>query len=284
MVVVLGWVKGLGAVICPFIQLRLAGLLVLTLAFPGAHASDRIITLAPHLTDMMLDLQGHSKLVGVSRFSKLPEDYASIPVVGDAFQLNIEQILELKPDLILAWQGGAPRTVAKLEKLGFRIKFLGGDGLEAIATNYVAVGDAIDNNRLGRSLATHFSEALKRLNQQYQRTTRKRVFMQIAEEQLFTVNDTHFMGQAISICGGENIFAKVPVQIPVVSLESVLAAAPEIIVLVRSAGEASQWGARWLEYLPKTRVAYVDADLLSRPSRRILEGIEALCRVVHYEG
>ena len=246
--------------------------------------AERVITLAPHLTDMVVDIGASDQLVGVSRFSSLPSGHQQIPEVGDAFQLNVEQIMSLQPDLILAWEGGAPRTVARLTELGFQIIFFNSDQLSDIAENYAKLGRVLGKTVRGRDLGNTFRNALQVLGEQYRTKSQKRVFMQIAEEQLFTTNNKHFMGQALSVCGAENIFAEAIVQIPVVSLEQVLLEAPDVIVLVGTPNAPSDWSSRWSRYLPTTRIVPIDADLLSRPSRRILSGVEALCREVHYEG
>lgn len=240
--------------------------------------------MAPHLTEMVFDLGMGAQLVGVSRYSDFPAAAARLPRVGDAFQLNVELIINLAPDRILAWQGGAPRTLSKLEALGFLVQRQEIAGLQSIGQGYRVLGAALGQSSRGALIEAEFTASLNQLRQRYAARSTPRVFLQIAENQLFTVSDRHYMGQAISVCGGNNLFSEAASEVPVVTLESVLSGQPEVIVFVTNQKGPLPWQAKWQAFLPETKMHRIEADLLSRPSRRILSGITALCRAIHLEG
>ena len=246
-------------------------------------SAERLISLAPHLTEMVYDLGVGAQLVGVSRYSDFPAAASRLPRVGDAFQLNVERIINLAPDRILAWQGGAPRTLSKLEALGFLVQRQEIKGLSSIGEGYRRLGDALGQGPQGALIEAEFTASLNQLRARYATRSTPRVFLQIAENQLFTVSDRHYMGQAVSVCGGDNLFSEAVSEVPVVTLESVLSGQPEVIVFVTNQKGPLPWQIKWQTFLPDATIQRVEADLLSRPSRRILSGITALCQAIHLE-
>ena len=246
-------------------------------------SAERLISLAPHLTEMVYDLGIGVQLVGVSRYSDFPAAASRLPRVGDAFQLNVERIINLAPDRILAWQGGAPRTLSKLEALGFLVQRQEIKGLSSIGEGYRRLGDALGQGPQGALIEAEFTASLNQLRARYATRSTPRVFLQIAENQLFTVSDRHYMGQAVSVCGGDNLFSEAVSEVPVVTLESVLSGQPEVIVFVTNQKGPLPWQVKWQTFLPDATIQRVEADLLSRPSRRILSGITSLCQAIHLE-
>lgn len=232
---------------------------------------------------MVYDLGVGAQLVGVSRYSDFPAAASRLPRVGDAFQLNVERIINLAPDRILAWQGGAPRTLSKLEALGFLVQRQEIKGLSSIGEGYRRLGDALGQGPQGALIEAEFTASLNQLRARYATRSTPRVFLQIAENQLFTVSDRHYMGEAVSVCGGNNLFSEAVSEVPVVTLESVLSGQPDVIVFVTNQKGPLPWQVKWQTFLPDATIQRVEADLLSRPSRRILSGITALCQAIHLE-
>ena len=249
-----------------------------------AVGGERIATLSPHLTEMVFDLGRGQQLVGVSRFSDHPPAALELPIIGDALQINLELIIELDPDQILTWQGGSPRSVTKLEEMGYSVFKHDLQGLESIGAGYRALGGLIGAEPEGERISQEMEAGIAGLRSRFGALPAKRVFLQIASDQLFTVNGEHYMGQAIEICGAENIFKAMAVEVAVVSLESVIQGAPDVVVIISENFEGSTWRERWEDYVPSTPVRGLNADLLSRPARRILKGIEQLCEVIHLDG
>ena len=228
------------------------------------QATQRIITLSPHLTEMVFDLGLGASLVGVSRFSKLPPSAQSLPRVGDAFQLNVEAIVALDPTLVLAWQGGVPRAVRTLRSMGIPVALIGSEGLSAIGDSYRRLGAVLDKAEVAEVIAGRFEWQLKELSQQNPQSD-QRVFLQIQDVRLFTVNSDHFMGQALAICGVDNIFADAPLSVAPVSLEAVIGAQPNVIVTVSQANQKDPWTEMWRTHLPAARlVEFLQATSASR--------------------
>ena len=245
-----------------------------------AQAAQRIITLSPHLTEMVFDLGLGASLVGVSQFSNLPPSAMSLPRVGDAFQLNVEAIVSLKPTLILAWEGGVPRAIRTLRSMGIPVVLVGSEGLRTIGDAYRRLGTVLNKEEVAEVIASRFERQLKELDQQNP-SSDQRVFMQIQDVRLFTVNSDHFMGQALATCGVDNIFADAPLSVAPVSLETVIGAQPTVIVTVLQANQKDPWTKMWRRHLPAARLVKFPASDISQPVARILGGVSALCNALN---
>ena len=245
-----------------------------------AQAAQRIITLSPHLTEMVFDLGLGASLVGVSQFSNVPPSAMSLPRVGDAFQLNVEAIVSLKPTLILAWEGGVPRAIRTLRSMGIPVVLVGSEGLRTIGDAYRRLGTVLNKEDVAEVIASRFERRLKELNQQNP-SSDQRVFMQIQDVRLFTVNSDHFMGQALATCGVDNIFADAPLSVAPVSLEAVIGAQPTVVVTVSQANQNDPWTEMWNRHLPAARLVEFPASDISQPVARILGGVSALCNALN---
>lgn len=256
---------------------------------PGAAAgpAQRIVALAPSLTELAFAAGAGDRLVGVVEFSDHPDAARRLPRVGDAFRVDYEAIVGLRPDLILGWPtGNSPETLNRLRHMGYRVADLEPRTLDDIGRQIIAIG-ALAGTPAAQTAATEFAAELGRLRGRYRDAMRVRVFYQVAPEPLITVSARHFIGQAIETCGGVNVFANIDAPTPVVSREAVLAALPDVIVgSDYTAGSADHAAgdplAAWREWhrLPVVaagRLFIIDPDLMSVPSPRLLRGIELLC-------
>ena len=243
--------------------------------------AQRIITLSPHLTEMVFDLDLGASLVGVSQFSNVPPLAKSLPRVGDAFQLNVEAIVSLNPTLILAWEGGVPRAIRTLRSMGIPVVLIGSEGLSTIGDSYRRLGAVLNKVDAAEVIASRFERQLEELSEQNP-WSGQRVFMQIQDVRLFTVNSDHFMGQALAICGVDNIFADAPLSVAPVSLEAVIGAQPNVIVTVSQANQKDPWIEMWRTHLPAARLVEFPASDISQPVARILGGVSALCNALNH--
>jgi iron complex transport system substrate-binding protein len=226
-------------------------------------------------------------LVGVVEFTDFPEAARRLPTIGDAFRADYERIAELHPDLVLAWGSGtAPQTLERLHSLGLRVVSLEPVGLDDIAAHLRIIGELAGTGAVAERAAQDFSARLATLRARYMTHRSLRVFAQLADRPYVTITRRNFLGQAIDLCGGENVFADLPGLTAVVTTEAVLAMRPDVIVasnmssgsVAGSSSALAEWK-RWSE-VPAVRngnLFLVDADLLNRPSVRILDGIEKLC-------
>jgi iron complex transport system substrate-binding protein len=257
---------------------------------PPVGPAQRIVTLAPHLAELAYSAGAGDRLIGVAEFTDYPEAARRLPRVGDAFHADFERIAELHPDLVLAWGSGTPpRTLERLRSLGYRVVAFEPVTLEDIASHLRSIGELAGTDTVAESSARAFLARLGELRAAHAGVQRVRVFAQLSARPYVTVTGRNFLGQAIALCGGENVFGALPGDTAVVTTEAVITALPQVIVAsdmssgsgAASAAALADWR-RW-PAVPAVRdgnLILVDADLLSRPGVRILDGIDKLCAAV----
>ena len=193
--------------------------------------ANRVITLSPHLAEMLFNLGALNTLVGVSAYTDFPEELKNLPNIGDAFVLDIEKITILEPDIILAWESGTPRNIVdELVNLGFKVKIIKSKNLEDIASSILLLGNVVGKKNEAKKIANEFKTGIKYLKDTYQKKKKLRVFFQIDEKPIFTIGGSHFISEVIDICGGINIFSDVKQTAPSISEESVVSRDPEVIL------------------------------------------------------
>lgn len=246
-------------------------------------AEPRIVTLSPHLAELVYAAGGGAHLVGVSAYSNFPDAVRRLPQVGDAFSIDHEQLTLLAPDIVLAWESGTPRhTVDELRDLGFRIEVLRTRNLADVADALRTIGALTSSNETAAEAADQFVAELSALRQANEGAEPIRVFYQVSAQPLYTVSGAHYVSELVELCGGENIFAELNELAPAVSAEAVLVRDPELLLAGRAAETASpfaQWQ-RWPD-MAANRYAnrfYVDADALGRAGPRLAEAGAAICQ------
>lgn len=247
-----------------------------------AAPAQRIIALAPHLAEIVFAAGAGDKLVGTARFSDFPQAARRVPQVGDAAHIELERIVELRPDLILAWRSGnAPRDVTRIEQLGFSVFVTEPARLADIPRLIRLVGTFAGTTREAERESNKFDNKINILRKIYAARPPVRVFYEIWHRPLLTVNGAHLISDVIALCGGRNVFADAPLLTPAVSIEALLVAQPEVVLGGSSAGGAEEFMAQWralaVEKLRATPVFYVAPDSIQRQTPRIVEGATAIC-------
>jgi iron complex transport system substrate-binding protein len=246
----------------------------------------RIITLAPHLTELMFTAGAGNRLVGVVEYSDFPAAALELPRIGDAFRLDYEVIVELEPDLILAWKSGTPgEVIERLEQLGFRVVALGTGSLTAVADNLRVIGQLTGTQEHADAVALDYEHALQEIRESAAGLFPLKVFYQVSPRPVLTISSRHVIGEAIELCGGINVFGDLPELTPSISPESVIDAAPEVIIAGRFRADDSSAAdglAAWRQWesIPAVRkgnLYLIDANLIARSSVRILDGVRELC-------
>lgn len=241
----------------------------------------RVVSLAPHLTEILFALGVGDRIVGTARYSDYPEAATRIPRVGDAFSVNVESLIALSPDIVFAWYtGGANRALEKIGALGVPIYYNEAPRLDDIGDSVRRMARLVGRSDTGEALAAAFEREL--LDMRRESEDPVIVFFQISDQNLYTVNGDHLIGQAIRLCGGENLFADARAPVPLVSKEAVLAGDPDLIVITRVPGSPpSSWVAEWQKFDTLAgKVRTIDPNLISRPGLRMTEGIEAMCKLI----
>lgn len=261
----------------------LAGLLIFSLSSPAAT---RIVSLAPFLTDIVIQLQAEDRLVGVMDDHLIPSRLAHLPRVGGYRSLSLESILAQRPDLVLGWSSGTdPQTLAVIESWGVPVLRFDPQNLQQISDTVRQLGSVLDARSQAEQVIAGYEQALDELAEPLN-VESPRVFIQIWDEPLYTVSGRQMISQVLNHCGATNIFDNLSGLAPQVSHESVLAANPDIILLLGdNSRQPARWREQWLRYpqlnaTVSNRIHTLDSDQLVRPTPAILEGVAALCAVV----
>jgi iron complex transport system substrate-binding protein len=250
-----------------------------------AAPATRIVSLAPHLTEIAFAAGAGDKLAGVARFSDFPAAAQRLPQIGDGARVDLERILALKPDLVLAWKSGNQAgDITRLEELGFRVFVTEPRRLLDVPRLTRLIGALAGTVDAAERAAGAFEREIDALRARYGARPPVRVFYEIWHQPLLTVNGKHMISDVISLCGGVNVFADAPLLTPSVSLESVLAARPDVILGGSSAVDPREFIAQWRRYpverLKGLPVFYVGPDEIQRQTPRIAQGARTICEAL----
>jgi len=242
--------------------------------------AERIVTLAPHLAEIAFAAGAGAKLAGVSSFSLHPAGAERLPVVASHGRVDIERLIALRPDLVLAWQSGnSPLQIDRLERLGLRVFVTETRALSDVPRLVRLIGTLAGSVEAAETRARQFENEIADLRKRYAEERRVAVFLEIWHRPMLTVNGAHLISDALRLCGGRNVFAAARTLTPLVSREQILQARPEAIVTGGFGSEALQaW--KGLERVPAVRnrrIYAIDPDRLHAQGPHVLEGVRALC-------
>lgn len=248
-----------------------------------ARPAQRVISLAPHVTELLFAAGGGAKLVGADHYSDYPAAALGIPRVGDHHRIDLERLIALKPDLLVVWlHGGAARQIEALRQLGIPFFYSEPSTLADIPETLQRLGRLMGTEAVARKAADGLSAELQRLGAQYRGRPPVRVFYQVWDQPLYTLNDSSIVSDAIRLCGGENIFGKLPLKAPTVSVEAVLLENPEVLISGDRRNKTDRGLENWKQYpslmaVARANLLSVDADLMNRASPRIIAAAADLC-------
>lgn len=246
----------------------------------------RIISLAPHVTEILFAVGAGAQVVGTVSHSDHPPEAMDIPRIGRAGQLDLEAVLALRPDLIIAWDSGNPvQQLQRLEGLGLAVYYSNPGSFEALASEMEDMARLAGHDEPGRAVAASLLQTLETLRARYARDEPVDVFYQIWDQPLTTLNGGHMVSKAIALCGGQNIFGHLNTPAPRVDIEAVLAADPEVIISGGPGDEPTPWLDAWRRWPGMTAVKrdnlfHVPPSLIHRPSPRITEGTRLICEAL----
>jgi iron complex transport system substrate-binding protein len=248
-------------------------------------APQRIVSLAPHATELLFSAGLGARVVAVSEACDFPEAAKALPKVSNYRGTNVEAVLALKPDLVVAWpSGNKTDDIAAIERLGIRVFRSEVDSLAGIARTVREFSkwssDPVAAAAV-RASAEKVDGEIKSIREKYAAKPTMRVFYQLGDGRLFTLSNKHLIGEALAACGAKNIFGELAIPAPEVSRESVIAAKPNAIVLASaSAREAviRQWRASALS--GATPIIVVDGAALHRPTLRTVIAVRAMCETI----
>ena len=247
--------------------------------------AQRIISLAPYITELLFAAGAGEAIVGVTEFSDYPEAARSLVQVGGGGGLDLEAIMALQPDLVVAWQSGNPHgQVERLQSLGITVFSSEPRRLQDVPETLRRFGRLAGTESVAAVQADSFNRRCAELQEQYAQRPKVSVFYQIWEQPLMTLNGEHLFSDVLRLCGGENIFNALPTLAPQIDVEAVLLANPDVIV-VAADDEGSPLLAAWqrwpqLSAVKQGHVYAIQRDQLVRHSPRILDGAERLCELL----
>lgn len=246
----------------------------------------RIVSLAPHATELLFAAGAGRRVVGVSAFSDYPQAARGLPQVSGGMRLDMERILALKPDLAVGWRTGNTRAdLDKLAALGIPVFFAEPKHLDAVPATLLRLGRLAGSEREAATAAAAYRDELARLRVRYRERRPVRVFIEISMQPLMTLNRAHLTSDLLALCGGHNIFAAYDLIAPEVSVEAVMLQDPDAILFSDELGTAEGvrdwWNERVsLRAVRAKRVYVVPATLVLRQSPRVLQGAQYVCEAL----
>lgn len=243
--------------------------------------AERIVSLAPSLTELVFKIGAGEKLVGVSDWSDFPSEALALPVVGDAFTVDQEQLALARPDLILVWESGTPAHVAdELRTIGYRVAPIRTRDLDDVATALLKIGELTGHLEEAKLAAASYRKELRLLRDEYSNRPPIRVFYQVAARPLYTINNEHYISELISVCGGDNIFKDLSDLAPTVDVEAVVDRNPEVMLASTDAGDKAfaEWD-RWPDMTANRMGNHylLPADEIGRATTRVTIAGRAMC-------
>lgn len=243
----------------------------------------RVVSLAPHLTEVVFAAGAGEQLVGAVAYSDYPEAAQAVPRVGSYDNVSVESLVALNPDLVLAWySGNGPEVIKRVEALGLTVYVFESKTMESVAESLRVVGALTGNEATAQAAADAFLQQLSHLRDTYSTRQEISLYYQIWDEPLMTLNDDHLISDVVKLCGGRNVFADSPVLVSRISVESVIRADPQVIIASGMGEARPEWLDDWRKWTSMTAVKnnqlyFVPPDVLQRHTPRIIEGATLMC-------
>ncbi|MBE9610985.1 cobalamin-binding protein [Chitinilyticum litopenaei] len=244
----------------------------------------RIVSLAPHVTEDLFAIGAGEWIVGAVDYSDYPPAARRIARVGGYSGFDLERIRSLRPDLIVAWGTGNPdRQLQQILRMGIPVYISQAERLEDIPVTLLRLGQLTGQQAVAQKAAGAYRTQLQQLHQRYAQRTPVRVFYQVWQRPLMTINGRQYISDALRTCGAVNVFADARALVPTVDVEAVVAARPQAII--SSGGEEGDPLGSWRQWRSIPAVQHgqlhvLPKDILVRMGPRLVEGTAALCAAV----
>jgi iron complex transport system substrate-binding protein len=252
---------------------------VVTLQAPAK----RIISMAPHITELLHAAGAGERIVGTVEYSDFPEAAKRIPRIGNYNSLDLERIVALKPDLIVVWLHGNPQAqIDRLLALGIPVFHNEPTRLTDIARSIETLGKLAGSAPQATAAAVAFRARVEELRTRYADRAPVSLFYQVWSKPLTTLNGTHLVGDVIALCGGRSLFADLKPKAPVVAMEAVIEADPEAIISTGLSKDGLDLWAKWtrMRAVKNGHLFVLDGNLINRHGPRIADGAGRLCEIL----
>ena len=253
----------------------------------AAHAAappQRIVSLAPHLTELAFTAGAGDRIVATVEYSDHPDAARAIPRIGDAFRVDLERLLALRPDAVLVWESGNPAPMLeRIRELKLPIVPFRTQRLEHVATALREIGKLAGTSEIAERAAADYERHIQELRDRYRDRTPLRVFIEVDDRPLYTVNGRQIISEIVELCGGRNVFAGLSELAPAISIEAVIEANPQAIIstddtVPDAAAAWSRW--RHIEAVRAGTVYTLRSDDIARATTRLTVAAEAVCRTL----
>jgi iron complex transport system substrate-binding protein len=251
----------------------------------------RIVSLSPHITEILYAIGLRERIVGVTRFSDYPEEAKEKERIGSYINLDLEKIISLQPDLIISTSDGNPKEdIDKLASLGHSVFVISHNDIDGIYRSILKIGEITGQEAESVQLVSQMEEHIENIRLKLRNTKIRPVFYQLGDNPLITTGKSTFIDSLIELAGGRNIAGDIDILYPRFSMEQVLASAPEVIIISsmaekKASSEVLKKWEKWKE-IPAVRhkeIFFINPDLIHRPGPRIVEGLEKLSAMIHPE-
>jgi iron complex transport system substrate-binding protein len=267
---------------------RLSFLLYLTLAVflavgsAAAAAPQRIVSLAPSITENLFALGAGDRVVGVTSWCDYPAEAQTKTVIGDAMNLNLELLLSLEPDLVVGDSNLVASHIESLQEFGIEVFVIAPTDLAGVRQSLLELGDAIGASERARELAAEMEQRQRELVASVSTAEKIRVFVEIWNEPLMTAGPGSFIDEIIGLAGGENIAHDADNPWPMFSEELVIERDPQVVILTAFNLEEALARSAWqgITALQRGQVFEVDPNLYSRTTPRLLDALEEMISIL----
>jgi vitamin B12 transport system substrate-binding protein len=245
-----------------------------------------IIALAPHIVEMLYDIGAGEQIIGTTSFADYPEQAKKIPIIGNYVRLQLERVIELQPDLIIAWKSGSPSDdLARLEQLGFKVIYSQPHTFSDIAKEVRSFAKITGHTAQGEQVAKDFEHELARIKNKYKNKTEITGFYELWSRPLTTVAKGSWPQQFLNICRVKNPFQQVLTPYPQISIEQVLPASVQLIIQPLSVNQKDREAFNWQDWpiipaVANKQILQPDADAMHRMSLRSLTALKYLCQTI----
>lgn len=253
------------------------------IAVADSQQKPSIIALSPHIVEMLFDIGAGDQIIGTTAFADYPEQAKDIPTIGNYLRLQIEKVIALQPDVIIAWKSGNPSDdLARLKQLGFNIVYSQPNTFEDVAKEMRLFGEITGHQKQAKEVTEKFLAQLNVITQQYQSKSKIIGFYELWSRPLTTVAQGSWPQQFLSICGVENPFESLAIPYPQVNIEKILQTPIQVIIQPLSENQKDRQGFNWQDWatipaVKNKKILQPDADAMHRMTVRSLEELQHLC-------
>lgn len=263
-------------------------LLLLLSASANSYAAtkQRIIALSPHAVEMLYAIGVGDQIVATVEKADYPEAAKDIPRIGNYVGIQIEKLVALQPDLVVAWKGGNQKAdLERITSLGFQIYDSHPQNIAEVNQNLIELGKLLGVEDAASKASKRLMADYQAIIDQYKDKSKVRAFYQLWHDPMRTVGPDNWVGSLMKDCGGDNIFAEAKAGYPLVSFESILVKNPESIIIPHHSGVIGakkdiwdNWGN--IQAVKNNQIHAIDGNIILRSSPRAIEGLKLLCDAI----